>query len=775
MIYCINPQCHSRQNPDSALTCGSCGTPLLVCDRYRLIQPLRPLHYHGYTEIFEVQDDRDHQDGDRLKVLKVLIQDHPQLISLFQQETDLLMKNLRHPGIPQGEDAFQWGVPATGQKLRCLVMERVVGQNLEQWSHQHGPITEAQALDWLKELAEILRFIHDHQLFHRDIKPSNIMRRPDGQLVLIDFGTARQVSQTVVNGQAMTIIYSDGFTAPEQLAGRAVPQSDFHALGRTLVHLLTGKHPVAIGENLPHWQQGLSLSAPFVKFINRLMAESPQQRPQAPQEILTAVQAMQRSTRVTQRSTPRVAWVGIFLLGAIAGGGLNYLLTHRPVVSLPPACNSTLGDNLSCGEEILMPGAALAEKQAGVEAWKARDYAKAASLLQQAWEKGGQEPDPETLIYWNNAKLAVRGTEASTLAAIVPLPNTSMRTFRRGKEMLAGFAQAQTEAIEAGVPIKLLLGNDANQEEQAAAIANLIVQRQILAVLGHHSSEATLQALPTYQKHQRVVISPTSTSVDLSGKSFFWRTVPTTRQAAEALVKHLRQTTPPPQMIAAFYNPKSNFSQSSWQEFKQLWSAQGGQVIETPQTNLANPEFKPEMAIVGVKQAGAQVLALFPDGHTDPYAFPNALEIVRENRGQLPIVGVNPFYDPETLKRMTPSALNNFVISVPWFRDDASSRQFNDGARRTWRGPVSWRAAFAYDALKVITTVLQRNPNLNSTQLLQSLTDPQFAATGAAGKISFKGSDRQENPTTLVKVAPQCAKPDAYSFVGLDQVGCANE
>ncbi|MFN5065532.1 MAG: hypothetical protein ACK4V0_07640 [Aphanizomenon sp.] len=68
----------------------------------------------------------------------------------------------------------------------------------------------------------------------------------------IDFGTAREVTQTLmqkVAGQQVTGIISAGYTPPEQMNGKAVPQSDFFALGRTFVYLLTGKYPQNFAED----------------------------------------------------------------------------------------------------------------------------------------------------------------------------------------------------------------------------------------------------------------------------------------------------------------------------------------------------------------------------------------------------------------------------------------------------------------------------------------------------------------------------------------------
>ncbi len=179
------------------------------------------------------------------------------------------------------------------ESLHCLVMEKIEGINLQEWLKENQPITQEKAIAWLKQLVEILEQVHQQQYFHRDIKPSNIMLKPDGQLVLIDFGAVREVTETYfgkLEGKEITGICSPGYSPPEQSDGEAVPQSDFFALGRTFVYLLTGKHPLKLRKNPQTgeliWHDSSHLSEPFVQLINDLMAPFPGQRPQTTQEIL---------------------------------------------------------------------------------------------------------------------------------------------------------------------------------------------------------------------------------------------------------------------------------------------------------------------------------------------------------------------------------------------------------------------------------------------------------------------------------------------------------
>lgn len=288
--YCLNPKCPNPADPSNAdrPVCRHCGSELLIEGRYRIIAPLGG---GGFGKTFEV-DDR----GMR-KVLKVLLKDHPKAVALFKQEADVLVR-LRHPGIPKVDrDGYFTYTPAgTDEIFHCLVMEKIEGANLQDWLKNRGrPITQEQAVNWLKQLSEILDQVHRLQYFHRDIKPHNIMCKPNGQLVLIDFGTAREVSATyfakVGQGQNVTGIVSPGYTPPEQTNGKAVPQSDFFAMGRTFVYLLTGKPPTAFPEN-PRtgklmWRKGAPhISDGVVNIIDYLMAPFPGNRPQSPQMIL---------------------------------------------------------------------------------------------------------------------------------------------------------------------------------------------------------------------------------------------------------------------------------------------------------------------------------------------------------------------------------------------------------------------------------------------------------------------------------------------------------
>ena len=304
MSYCINPSCPQPNDPANVnhCICRHCGSELLLQGHYQVMRVLSD--NSGFGKVYEAYK------GAIPKILKVLKPKHngnSRVVELFQQEAAVLSQ-LNHPGIPrvQPDGYFQFFPRNDTEPLHCIVMEKIDGLDLKQWMKQQGnhPISEKQAINWLKQLANILHLVHQKNYFHRDIKPANIMIRSTGQLVLIDFGTARELTYTYLAeigaGGGVTKISSVGYTPPEQEKGHAVPQSDFYALGRTFVYLLTGKQATdqAIYEPLTDqckWRNHAPhISPQLADFIDKLMASTAAARHKNTQEILEELDAIVR-------------------------------------------------------------------------------------------------------------------------------------------------------------------------------------------------------------------------------------------------------------------------------------------------------------------------------------------------------------------------------------------------------------------------------------------------------------------------------------------------
>ena len=310
MTLCINPECKKAHNSDTMIFCQGCGSELLLDGRYRAV---RELGQGGFGITYEVLD-----LANRPWVLKVLIDNHPKYVELFKQEVQVL-KLLDHPGIPKTDlnGYFSYFTADREEPLHCLVMEKIEGLNLSQYIKQRGdrPIKPKRALRWLAELTLLLEQVHEKSFLHRDIKPSNIMLRASGCLALIDFGTAREVTQSYLQKIALgeiTGVITQGYTPMEQMRGKAVLQSDFYALGGTMIYLLTAQNPSEfydLTEERIVWQSAVPDIAPkFVDLIDRMIAFSPNKRPTNSRTIFNEIIAIDSSLKVLDEnfaSTPR--------------------------------------------------------------------------------------------------------------------------------------------------------------------------------------------------------------------------------------------------------------------------------------------------------------------------------------------------------------------------------------------------------------------------------------------------------------------------------------
>lgn len=126
-----------------------------------------------------------------------------------------------------------------------IVMELVEGLNVEQYVAQRGPIAWREAVKYMLKLLDTMQYVHEHGIVHRDIKPGNIMIRDNGDICLLDFGVAKDLSKNTSGGGTVfgTVIGTDGYMSPEQAEGMSIDhRSDIYALGCVLYFMLTGSH-----------------------------------------------------------------------------------------------------------------------------------------------------------------------------------------------------------------------------------------------------------------------------------------------------------------------------------------------------------------------------------------------------------------------------------------------------------------------------------------------------------------------------------------------------
>ncbi|MBW4493178.1 MAG: serine/threonine protein kinase [Oscillatoria princeps RMCB-10] len=317
-VHCINPDCLRPASQTAGNKfCQSCGTPLLLNNRYI---PLQKLGSGGFAVTYTVCDLKFQTE----RVLKLLVETSPQALRLFEQEAAVLA-SLRHPGVPRVESGsyFQVQLPAPHRRtLPCLVMEKINGQTLEDFLDRYPKgCPEALVLDWLCQAADILQVLHRRKIVHRDLKPANFMLRTpphpggagEGKLVVIDFGGVKQIATALQKSQrSSTRVVSPGYSPPEQIAGALIgPAADFYALGRTCIHLLTGRYPADLDDPVTgqcRWHHHARVSPVLAILIDEMVQPAPEFRPASAAEI--AKRLRQRSSRQRPQVTAQVRATG---------------------------------------------------------------------------------------------------------------------------------------------------------------------------------------------------------------------------------------------------------------------------------------------------------------------------------------------------------------------------------------------------------------------------------------------------------------------------------
>lgn len=271
--------------PGSASLTGRLPAHSLLKQRYLILVRL------GQGGMGAVYQAADIQLGDRLVAVKEMSQKglDPQEIAhaaaAFKREAYLLASLPHHPHLPSVYDYFDDG------SRWYLVMDFIAGETLEQYGDKAGgQLLPGEVLDIGIQLSAVLDFLHRHQspIIFRDLKPANVMRTPEGDLFLIDFGIARhfrfgQAKDTIAYGSA-------GYAAPEQYGkAQSTPQSDIYSLGATLHHLLTGIDPALFPFRFAPLS-GAGISADLSTLIARMVEIDREKRPASMAEVKQQLQ-----------------------------------------------------------------------------------------------------------------------------------------------------------------------------------------------------------------------------------------------------------------------------------------------------------------------------------------------------------------------------------------------------------------------------------------------------------------------------------------------------
>lgn len=259
--------------PEDALVCPHCGNEPSLAGAYRLLDVVGS-GAHGTTYRAQRLG-----DGAVVAIKELLIRkvDSLKAIELFEREARVL-EELEHPGIVGYHDELH--IDAGRSHALYLVQDFVEGRTLaEEFAERRG--TPEEVFTIAAELLDTLDYMHELSppVIHRDIKPSNVMRRKDGQLVLIDFGSVRDAIDTTEGGS--TVAGTFGYMAPEQFMGRAVPGTDIYGVGATIVALLSRRDPqdLLAADRSIDWRKHLSLPCGLSRILGRMLEPDVARRP----------------------------------------------------------------------------------------------------------------------------------------------------------------------------------------------------------------------------------------------------------------------------------------------------------------------------------------------------------------------------------------------------------------------------------------------------------------------------------------------------------------
>lgn len=184
-----------------------------------------------------------------------------------------------------------------------IVMEYLGGESLQNRLEREGRIAPQNVVPYAQQVLTGLSTVHGVRLLHRDLKPDNLIVTPDDQIVMIDFGSARNFASKTLQH---TRLVTPGYAPPEQYSTQARfgPYTDLYALGATLYHALAGAPPPPSTDRL----MGTAL-APLPQQVPTLLQDTVMQAmelraPQRFQSATAMLKALEPLTKLPPKSTP---------------------------------------------------------------------------------------------------------------------------------------------------------------------------------------------------------------------------------------------------------------------------------------------------------------------------------------------------------------------------------------------------------------------------------------------------------------------------------------
>ena len=253
--------------------------------RYRITEHLVSTEYSD-TYLAEDENLPDRP----LCLVKRLKSQSDRTSQLFDRETRVLRRLGKHDRIPDLLACFE------EERYFYLVYEFIEGQAISQELIEGQPWEEHQVIALLQDILEVLVFVHKQDVIHRDVHPDNLIKRTsDNKIVLIDFGSVKEISNSQNNtGKTKSRGGTQqDYIPPEQAIGSPKLCSDIYAVGIIGIQALTGMKPKQFRvDNIGNliWQQNAQVSPQFAKVLDQMVLYAFPQRYPSATEALQAFQ-----------------------------------------------------------------------------------------------------------------------------------------------------------------------------------------------------------------------------------------------------------------------------------------------------------------------------------------------------------------------------------------------------------------------------------------------------------------------------------------------------
>lgn len=255
----------------------------LVDGKYKI---LNKVGQGGMSVVYLAMNEKANKQWAVKEVRKDGIKDFEVVKQGLVAETDIL-KKLSHPNLPSIVDVID-----TDDSF-IIIMDYIQGNSLNKALEEYGAQPQDHVIAWAKQLCDVLGYLHTRTpaIIYRDMKPANIMLKPDGNVTLIDFGTAREFKEK--NLADTTCLGTVGYAAPEQFGGmgQTDARTDIYCLGATLYHLVTGMNPCEPPYEIkPIREINPALSSGLERIILKCTQRDPNDRYQSAAELMYALE-----------------------------------------------------------------------------------------------------------------------------------------------------------------------------------------------------------------------------------------------------------------------------------------------------------------------------------------------------------------------------------------------------------------------------------------------------------------------------------------------------